>query len=94
MDRDTKNSVGDAQLGYLGRAGDALDKGFTNETPTGPNRFKEETTYETSLEGRVEGDPKVNFYDDAEFVDPENTDVAEGFIERPGTGWKADVKRN
>lgn len=80
MNRDIKNTVGDADLDYLGEAKGRLGEGFTDETPG--MRFHENTPYE------IASDPGS-----LECVWPENDDAG-GFVLRPGTGYKGAVKRN
>lgn len=88
MSDETRNTVGDADLNYLGAAKDRLAEGFTPETPP-QHRFKDIVPYEASLDAPPD---TLAPYDGAEWVDPENTENG-GFLERPGFGYKPDVKR-
>jgi hypothetical protein len=88
-DKAQENTLGDAELGYLDESAADLGRGYSNATPM-RHRFSESTPYELSLEPKRE-EPWMD--PDYQWVDPENTDDG-GFLERPGTGFKTDVKRN
>jgi hypothetical protein len=87
-DRAQKNTLGDADLGYLDESAGDLGRGYSNATPK-RHRYSDATPYELALEP-ARDEPWMD--PDWEWIDPENTDEG-GFLQRPGTGFKEDIRR-